>query len=294
LLRPFCYEKGINFVKTTGVGYGGRGWAVIACVLALAGGCRGGNPPPAPSSPSGPIVKAPSGTATPDKTPGAATQPGFSAFTPSPKLFVHGDSKAPRVALTFDAGSEDKGVPIILKTLQERHLRITFFLTGRFCQTFPDSSKAIADAGMEMGNHTWAHPHITKHDDEKVKDQLFRAEEMIVKTCGRGTKPLFRFPYGDEDKRTRTLVAENGWQGIHWTLDSLDSVGEKKSSDFVAERIIRKIKPGYIVLMHVSRVETAEALPRILDYLEQQGIQVVPVSELLLHAETTEKVTAQK
>ena len=109
-----------------------------------------------------------------------------------------------------------------------------------------------------------------------------RAEAAIVKVCGRNPKPLFRFPYGDCDRRTRALVAQSGYQAIGWTLDSLDSVGKPKSADFVAKRIITKIKPGYITLMHVSYPQSAQALPRIFAHLDKQGWQAVPVSELLL------------
>jgi peptidoglycan/xylan/chitin deacetylase (PgdA/CDA1 family) len=112
--------------------------------------------------------------------------------------------------------------------------------------------------------------------------EITSAEAEISKICGRSPRPLFRYPFGDSDKRVRALVASLGYQGIHWTLDSLDSVGKPKNADFVVGRILSKIKPGSITLMHVSRVESAKSLPRIFDYLDKNGIQVVPVSELLL------------
>ena len=108
--------------------------------------------------------------------------------------------------------------------------------------------------------------------------------------CGRGARPLFRYPFGDSDRRVRAVVAGEGYQGIHWTLDSLDSVGKPKDADFVVKRILSKIKPGSITLMHVSRVESAKSLPQIFDYLDSQGIEVVPVSELLLSEEAVENL----
>ena len=39
--------------------------------------------------------------------------------------------------------------------------------------------------------------------------------------------------------------------------------------------------------MHVSCVTSAEALPRIFDRLDQMGMQVVPVSELLIAQKQT-------
>ncbi len=210
--------------------------------------------------------------------------PALIRFQPTSALLVNGPKDASKVALTFDAGSDAKAVPLILKTLEERHVHATFFLTGRFCEKFPSECKAIADAGMELGNHSYNHPHFTRLSDAKIREELDLAEAAIMKACGRGAKPLFRFPYGDSNGRTQRLVAAAGYQPIHWTLDSLDAFGKRKTADFVAARIDGRIKPGFITLMHVSCVTSAEALPRIFGQLDKMGAQVVPVSELLLSA----------
>jgi len=214
----------------------------------------------------------------------------LSGFHPSPRLFVSGSTHIKRVALTFDAGADDTAVPLLLKTLAEHRVHCTFFLTGAFCRHFPKRCKAIADAGMELGNHSFHHPHLTHRSDAQVKAEVLSAEAEIVKVCGRGARPLFRYPYGDSDSRVRALVASLGYQGIHWTLDSLDSVGKPKPADFVVRRIESKIKPGSITLMHVSCIESAKSLPRIFDYLDAQGIEVVPVSELLLGSANQRKL----
>ena len=213
----------------------------------------------------------------------------LAGFHASARQFVNGPTDINRVALTFDAGADDTAVPLLLKTLVEHHVHCTFFLTGAFCKRFPNQCKAIADAGMELGNHSYNHPHFTQRTDAQIKVEISTAEAEIAKVCGRSPRPLFRYPFGDNDKRVRDLVASLGYQSIYWTLDSLDSVGKPKNADYVAGRIISKIKPGSITLMHVSRVESAKSLPRIFDYLDKQGIQVVPVSELLLSSVTQRK-----
>ena len=206
----------------------------------------------------------------------------LTAFRPSPRLFEQARNAPHQVALTFDAGSDDSAVRPILAQLNAHHTRATFFLTGRFCEQYPDSCRAIANAGMEIGSHSYSHPYFTKRSDAQIQTQLDRAEQTITRICGRSPRPLFRFPYGDCNRRTRKLVAQAGYQAFGWTLDSLDSYGKPKSADFVAKRIIAKIKPGYITLMHVSYVHSAEALPRIFAHLEKQRLEAVPVSQLLL------------
>ena len=183
-----------------------------------------------------------------------------------------------KVALTFDAGSDDKGVNGILEQLKKHNVQATFFLTGQFCEKFPEAAKRIADAGMEIGNHSYSHPDFTKLDNDKIREQLEKTDTIIQKTCGKSTKPLFRFPFGARDKRTCTTVTEAGYQSIYWSVDSLDSMKPKKSVEFLAERVIKRLKDGGISLMHVSTEEASPALERIFEYLDSQELHVVPIS----------------
>jgi peptidoglycan/xylan/chitin deacetylase (PgdA/CDA1 family) len=249
-------------------------------LLTACGHSNNAAPPVAASVP--PSAPAPKATTAPIPTT-APQNPALAAWKPSAKQFWNGpEAESHVVALTFDAGSDAKAVSLILQTLAAHQVHATFFLTGKFCEKFPKECRAIADAGMELGNHSFSHPHFTHLNDTEIHSQLTRAEAEITKTCGRGARPLFRFPYGDTNKHVCATVASAGYQPIAWTLDSLDSVGKPKSASFVADRIIRKIKPGYITLMHVSCVGSAQALPRIFTYLDKIGAHVVPVSELLL------------
>ena len=211
----------------------------------------------------------------------AAIRP-LSGLKITAKEFIRLPEKSTKlIALTFDAGSDDRATRLILKELTSRHVRATFFLTGKFCEEFPASSRAIADAGMEIGSHSYSHPHFPRLNDSKIKSQMERGQAAIMKICGRDPKPLFRFPYGDSNPRVRVSVAATGYQSVYWSLDSLDAFREKKSADFVAQRINSRIKTGDVVLMHVSSVGSAQALPRIFAHLEAMGAQVVPISEML-------------
>lgn len=189
--------------------------------------------------------------------------------------------KTNKVALTFDAGADDKATTLILQTLKERNAHCTFFLTGFFCRHFPEAARAIADAGHEIASHSDTHPHFSKCPDAKIQKELTTSEATIEKICGVNPKPLFRFPYGDRDKRSIATVYEAGYQSVRWTLDSLDAFGEAKSEEFVGQRITSKVKGGDIVLMHVSSIGSAKALPRIFAHLEKKGLTPVLVSELL-------------
>jgi peptidoglycan/xylan/chitin deacetylase (PgdA/CDA1 family) len=243
-------------------------------------GCRGHKSVPAADGSGGNLTAGPSAG-----TPGAkaviADRP-LKEWKATPDFLIRAPASLQRVALTFDAGHDDRAVEAILSVLAAHHVHCTFFLTGQFCQKFPKSCRAIAEAGMELGNHSFSHPKFTRLTAEEVKTQLEMSEAAIKEACGRGAKPLFRFPYGESNRRSLMAVVANGYQPIHWSLDSLDAFGRPKTADFIADRFLKRLKSGDVTLMHVSCPTSAEALPRIFDHLDQMGLQAVPVSELLL------------
>ncbi len=199
----------------------------------------------------------------------------------SPIQIERDETQQRRVALTFDGDWNASATFDIVKALRRRNLNATFFLTGHFCHTFPAECKALKDAGMEIGSHSYSHLRFQNISNDKIRRQLANCEDAMSQRFGHATKPLFRFPYGESDSRSRKAVAEAGFQPIYWSLDSLDGFGAEKSGDFVFNRVIGRVKPGDIVLMHVSSAGTAAALAGILDELQRKGLRQVPVGDIL-------------
>lgn len=195
-----------------------------------------------------------------------------------------------RIALTFDAGSERDGLDELLSHLTEAEAPGTFFVTGQFVKKNPDDVRRIAEGGFPIYNHSWSHPEFTKLSDEAIGDELERTDRIVEETTGRPTTPYWRPPFGDRDKRVLRVAAEAGFQSIYWTIDTLDSVGERKSSDFVVDRVLNPAKggsdpdrylDGAIVLMHVGMPDTAAALPEMVRGLRERGFTLVTVDEIL-------------
>jgi hypothetical protein len=80
-------------------------------------------------------------------------------------------------------------------------------------------------------------------------------------------------------------VIGQGYLPIYWTLDSLDSVGEPKTADFLLKRVTQTLAPvdlrNAIILAHCGSAATAEALPAILDTFAAMGFEVRPLSNVL-------------
>jgi len=192
--------------------------------------------PQEPADPAGPAEPAePSGPGEPPEP----ARPGETSAEPEPqgppaplpevpagepsRLVVHGDRSCMQVALTYDAGSGAAGAEAILDVLKKHGVTVTFFLTGKWAEQYPDLARRIALDGHEVGNHSYSHPDLTTLSDEEVLRQIRDAEEAITAATGRPPAPLFREPYGAYSDHERRLVRQAGYSySIYWEVDTLD------------------------------------------------------------------------
>ena len=191
------------------------------------------------------------------------------------------------VALTFDAGGNDAGVTPILAALAAAGAPGTFFMTGRWVEVYPARARQIAVL-YPVGNHTYDHPHLTALTDAQVQDEVAHAALLIASATGRDTRPLFRFPYGDSDSRTLADVHALGYGGIRWTVDTLGWEGRSngQTADTVLQRVLAKLQPGEIVLMHVGAATDgtnldADALPAVIREIRAQGYSLALVGDFV-------------
>jgi peptidoglycan/xylan/chitin deacetylase (PgdA/CDA1 family) len=208
-----------------------------------------------------------------------------STLESAPLLVQRGSTDKPWVALTLDAGADSAPVPAILRTLREHNVKITFFLTGKWMQDNPELTRQIVADGHEVANHTFTHPDLRNLSDAAIHKELEDTEATIEQIAGTSTRPFFRPPYGAYDERVLRLVVDEGYLPIYWTFDSLDSVGDPKTPEFLFDRITSHLPPdklrGAIILAHCGSQPTADALPKILDRFAEMGFEVKKLSEVL-------------
>ena len=192
------------------------------------------------------------------------------------------------VALTFDAGANADGVQSILGTLAKYHVPATFFLTGNFVRDFPAQAKAIAAAGYRIGDHSISHPYFTKLTDAQIRDQVLSAQSQITSVTGSDPWPWFRFPYGDYNQHTISVVNGAGFVPVGWTVDTLGWEGTSGgiSTGTVVNRVLGSLQPGEIVLMHCGSnpddhsTLDANALPAVIQALQARGYSFVTLDAL--------------
>jgi len=98
----------------------------------------------------------------------------------------------------------------ILKFLKERDIKATWFTPGFTIESWPKESAAVAEAGHEIGHHSWAHiPNANQTRDEEEAD-LVRANESIRKLTGK-TARGYRSPSWDLSAHTIDLLIKHGF-----------------------------------------------------------------------------------
>lgn len=193
-----------------------------------------------------------------------------------PIYSVETDEK--KVAITFNCAWDPENLPELLETMEKYHAKGTFFAVGQWAEENPNAVKAIVDAGHEIGSHSNTHPDMTGLSEEAVREELRRSKERIEKAGGTAAT-LFRAPSGAYNNTVVKTAAEEGFTTIQWDVDSRD--WQDKSAGEMVEAVTKNVRSGSILLFHVGKENTAEALPQILEILEQQGFSFVPVSELI-------------
>jgi peptidoglycan/xylan/chitin deacetylase (PgdA/CDA1 family) len=205
-----------------------------------------------------------------------------SAYTPG-KFYYQGHTKEKVIALTFDDGP-GSFTPQILSLLKEHHARATFFMEGDQIPSYPQFAQAVADAGMEIGNHTWSHPDFHKVKEApaaRLEEELQKTEDAIQKFSGVSAR-IVRMPHGYFNKTwLLPTLRQKGYALVHWSFGEdwhLKLTSEKMAADYIQNAF-----PGAVFLFHDGgrhREKTLAALKIVIPTLEQKGYRFVAAEDL--------------
>lgn len=215
-----------------------------------------------------------------------ATKPVFVvASAPQKELPIYCVEHQDKVAsLTFDAAWGNEDTEQLIDILEQYGAKATFFVVGDWVRKYPESVKALHDAGHEVMSHSDKHKHMPQLTAGQIKEDLDRVGDEIEKVTG--VRPyLFRPPYGEYDNKLIVTLRDMGIQTIQWDVDSLD--WKDLSASDIQKRVLSRVKPGSIVLFHNAAKHTPEALPGIIESLQKDGYELITVSDILLEGEYT-------
>jgi peptidoglycan/xylan/chitin deacetylase (PgdA/CDA1 family) len=187
-------------------------------------------------------------------------------------------SQAKCVALTFDDGPSPY-TDRLLQILNQNDAKSTFFLIGNKVAANPAGAKRIADAGMEVANHTWEHPNMTTIPPEDIGSQISKANDAIQAATGQRPK-LLRTAGGLINDNVLAAAKQQGMADINWDVIPFDWMND---SNTAATRymLMTQIKPGSVVLFHDTYSSTVDLVYQFIPVLRANGYHLVTVSQLL-------------
>lgn len=187
-------------------------------------------------------------------------------------------TKKPAIALTINVVWGTEFLPAILHTLSQDHVKATFMVGGAWAAEHPALVRELEKSGMEIGNHGYAHRHVSLLSYQANLDEIERTNTVVAGITGHLPK-VFAPPYGEFNQTVLKAAAAANMPLIMWTIDTID-LRATSTPAMIASRVLRRAGAGAIVLMHPTD-RTAQALPEILATLSHRGYQWVTVSQLL-------------
>lgn len=183
-----------------------------------------------------------------------------------------------KISLTFDVAWANSNTDELLAILEQENVKATFFVTGEWCDKYPEDVLKFFKAGHEIQNHSDAHPHVKGMNiNALIEDtkECSRKIEMIT-----GTAPtLYRSPYGEYDDTCMCTIEGMGMKVIQWSNDSID--WDNPTPETIIQRTTQNINSGAILLFHNDLANTTKALPTVIKSLKEQGFEFVKVNDLV-------------
>jgi peptidoglycan/xylan/chitin deacetylase (PgdA/CDA1 family) len=227
------------------------------------------------------VIGAPVAQAAPARAPAARraiVRPAHASNRPK----VESDAP-PEILLTFDDGPAIDKTPKVLDTLDKHGIKAVFFISGWHLQ----GNSAAAEKSRELlreemrrghavGNHTIHHYFLCGHYYIKQAYQEIEGNAALIEQATGQRPDLFRTPYGAHCKQLNAILSGFGIKATGWDIDPQDwRLKNAPKIEAYVERALSKLHGRAIVLFHDVQAATVEALPHILDWIDQENARRV-------------------
>lgn len=203
----------------------------------------------------------------------------------SNRVFWRAPIHEKKIALTFDDGPHPVYTPKLLNLLDKFNVRATFFLIGQHIKVNINLAREIAQAGHEIGNHTYTHPPLFRLTNSEMISEIQRTEELIMKLDGADPQFL-RPPMGLFSRRVLDVVEQQGYKTVVGDVYPRDPHLPGKNK--IVQRVLNRTIKGSIIILHdggnsnhVDRSQTLWAVEQFVPQLQERGFEFVRLSELL-------------
>ncbi|GHT56761.1 polysaccharide deacetylase [Bacteroidia bacterium] len=188
------------------------------------------------------------------------------------------NTREKQLMLTFDDGPHPEITPQILAVLKKYNIQAVFFCKGKSIENQTDIAGKIISEGHRIGNHTMNHsPWFPFYSVARMKKEMADCQALIDSMQPAEPVRLFRPPFGVTNPNLKSALKDSGFQVMGWDIRSLDTT--KIPAEILFRRIIRRIKPGSIILFHDTLSKTPDMLERVINFALEKGYSFVGLDD---------------
>lgn len=197
--------------------------------------------------------------------------------------FYAENTEEKKIYLTFDAGYENGNTPAILDALKKHEAPATFFVVGNFISENQELIKRMEAEGHIVGNHTMTHPDMSKiSTQESFQKELSGVEDIYKEITGKEMTKFYRPPQGIYSTLNLSMAKEMGYHTFFWSLAYVDWLADAQPSKEEAfDKLLGRIHPGAIVLLHNTSKTNGEILDELLAKWEEMGYTFSTLKKLV-------------
>mgnify|MGYP000788369626 CR=1 FL=1 len=194
-----------------------------------------------------------------------------------------GDAKKKVLYLTFDCGYENGNTPAILNALKRHNVQATFFVVGNFLRDNPELIKQMLKGGHTIGNHTFHHPDMSQIATKETFSRELKSVETLYKDItGKSMTRFYRPPQGKYSTENLQMAKDMGYHTFFWSLAYVDWLADAQPSKEEAfDKLLGRIHPGAIVLLHNTSSTNGEILDELLAKWEEMGYTFSTLKKLV-------------
>lgn len=198
------------------------------------------------------------------------------------------------LALTLDDGVDTNVVRGYAQLAHDSGIRLTMFVTGVY-QSWTDNRDLLlpmVESGqIQLANHTWVHPNLTKLTPRQIADELRHTDELLMNTYGVDATPYYRPPYGAYDDKVTAVATDLGY-----TTTTLWN-GTLGDDQILAPRdIIANADKYYtaqsLVIGHLNHPPVTHVYHQLIDIIRDRNLHTVTLGDVFIEPEVARLTSA--
>jgi peptidoglycan/xylan/chitin deacetylase (PgdA/CDA1 family) len=177
-------------------------------------------------------------------------------------------TKEKKVLLTFDDGPHEPNTTRVLEVLKKHEVKAVFFVIGKNISGNESVLQHMIADGHQIGNHSFSHDaKIDLWSSKKIANDLENCQSLIERY--QPGQKIFRPPYGVTNPNMAKAIKQANLVSVGWNIRSYDT--SIKDIEKIRERILSRLKPGAIILLHDRLDYMPELLEALIPEIKKRG-----------------------